>query len=132
MYSGDSARPTIRSSRRRPLMIAPIESPGCEAVRGGEGLAGQHLVGVARLDVASLPEHDVAEDRAPDSRHGDQAADGGLGQPWNIERHIDDDARLDLGHAWNRRNLRGEREGRALERGEHVAEARALVVGAAA
>ena len=51
MYSGESAMPTMRSRFQRPLITAPMLSPDLQAVGLGEGLADDHLVVAARLDV---------------------------------------------------------------------------------
>src|SRR5262249_44962917 len=101
---------------------------GLEVVGLGERLADQHLAGTPRLDVAARAQVDVVEAGPLPVRDGDQPAGRGFGQPGDVERHLDDDARIDPGDAGDLGDAVGEAVGGALDVGEGVGEAVALVV----
>jgi hypothetical protein len=52
-----------------------------------------------------------------------------LGEARNVERHVDDDARLDLRHARNLRHPLAETHRRARQPREHIGEPVAVVIG---
>ena len=95
MYSGDSATPTIVRRRSRPLMTAGTLIAGLQPVRVDEPLAGQHLVGAARLDPAAAAQKQIVDARPPVGRDRDQPAGRRLVELHEIERDVRDDARLD-------------------------------------
>src|SRR5262249_11885540 len=124
MYSGERTTPTILRRCRRPLMTATTESPG------------RNLWASMNASLASTSPR-------PGSRYRPlrrcralrPGGDGGgpparrLGQAGHVERHVRDDARLDLGDSGDLAETGGQGVRRPLHVGEDVGEAVAVVVG---
>ena len=110
-------------------MTAGTVSPGIQAVRVDEPLAGQHLVGAARLDPAPAPQEQIVDARPPVARESTRAgrspARRGPGRSSvtvaTTRVSIADDAR-DGG------DVVGHAQRRPLQRGEDVGEPLPLVV----
>ncbi len=115
--------------------IAPAVDDGLDGVAGvevmhlGEGLADEHLAAPVWLDVAAFAEIDAVDPRLVGFGHGDDAAQRGFGEIFDVEIHIDDDARVELRDAGDRGDLVGKVIGRALELGEDVGEGVPVVIG---
>ncbi len=99
-----------------------------EAARFEEALVHHHLALGARRRPAAAPERQAVH--APRAREvvADEARDHRRRHPGNGKLRVAHHARLDLGHARDGVDLLRERRGRALGGGEHVREARRVVV----
>ena len=121
--------PTISSSRRRPLMIAPTRWPGSMPRAR------------ANASLTSTSSGRPADGNRPRRRNRSFSVGAcGTGMPirrplagsvrsGDVERHVDDDPRVDARHARDLGRALPQAERRARQAGEHVREPVALVVG---
>ena len=131
MYSGESAMPTTVSSVREPFMIARKRRAEGEVMGLGEVLAGHDLQTAPPLRKPPLAQEDRVDGRLAATRQRHDHARRRLGHAGDIEQHRLDDAELRRGDARDGADDGAERFRRARRGGEDIAEAVALVVGAA-
>ena len=101
---------------------------GLQAVGVREDLAGDHLVGTARLDPATPPQEHVVETGPPFVRDGDEPSGRGLLEAGHVQRHVGHHAQIRASHAGDGGDPVSQPQRRPLAPGEHVREAEALVV----